>query len=169
LLSAFTIDKPLARAIRSQGLHDARFPELKQVNFSVQFQPRDSWLIETSFSGAYGSDLASIFVNMNQVPFEYALDGRAVQRLRPFPNVNGSVIPSFSNASNNYNAFNLRVEKRYSHGLNFLMNYTSRRTSRKAAPAPAPTRKMVVPVFRSTPTAFRARKVRRPSTCRRSS
>src|SRR5262249_15999690 len=26
LLSAFTVDKPLARTIRSQGLHDARFP-----------------------------------------------------------------------------------------------------------------------------------------------
>jgi Carboxypeptidase regulatory-like domain len=124
LLDAFTVDKPLARTIRSQGLHDARFPELKQVNFSIQFQPRDSWLIETSFSGAYGSDLASIFVNVNQVPFEYALDGRNVQRMRPFANVNGSVIPSYSNASNNYNAFNLRVEKRYSYGLNFLMNYT---------------------------------------------
>ena len=136
-LSSFTADKPLARTIRSQGLHDARFPRLQQVNFSIQFQPHELWVIETSFSGAYGSDLASIFVNVNQVPFEYALDGRAIQRLRPWPNVNGTVIPSFSTATNNYNAFNVRLEKRFSYGLSFLMNYTIQKNLEKGGAGPS--------------------------------
>jgi hypothetical protein len=123
-LDAFTADRPITRTIRSQGFHDARMPRLQQFNFSIQFQPAEAWLIETSYQGARGSDLASIFINRNQVPFEYALDGRNTQRNRPYPMVNGAVIPTFSIATSNYNAFNVRVEKRYSYGLNFLANYT---------------------------------------------
>ncbi|MEK7403530.1 MAG: TonB-dependent receptor [Acidobacteriota bacterium] len=123
-LEGFSAERPLSRTIRTQGLHDARFPMLHQYNLSIQFQPWEALLIETSYQGAIGRDLATLFINKNQVPFEYALDGRNVQRLRPFPMVNGVVIPSFSLATSNYNAFNLRVEKRHSSGLNFLMNYT---------------------------------------------
>jgi hypothetical protein len=123
-LDAFTPERPLARTMRSQAFHDARFPMVQQVNFSIQFQPYDSWLIATSFSGTYGRDLASNFININQVPWEYALDGRNKQEFRPVSNVNGVVIPVFSKATNNYNAFNVRVEKRFSHGLNFLVNYS---------------------------------------------
>jgi hypothetical protein len=123
-LDGFSADRPLTRTIRTQAFHDARFPKLQQYNFSIQFQPYETLLIETSYQGAKGSDLASLFINRNQVPFEYALDGRNVQRNRPYPMVNGAVIPTFSFATSNYNAFNLRVEKRYAAGLNFLVNYT---------------------------------------------
>ena len=123
-LAGFSASSPISRTIRTQGFHDARFPMLHQYNFSIQFQPRESLLIETSYQGALGSDLATLFINKNQVPFEYALTGRNLQQFRPFPMVNGTVIPTFSLASSNYNAFNLRVEKRYSAGLSFLLNYT---------------------------------------------
>jgi Carboxypeptidase regulatory-like domain/TonB dependent receptor len=123
-LDGFTVASPLARTIRSQGFHDARFPMLHQFNFSIQFQPRESLLLETSYQGAIGRDLATLFINENQVPFSYALQGRNTQQFRPFPTINGTVIPSFSLAKSNYNAFNLRVEKRYRAGLSFLLNYT---------------------------------------------
>jgi hypothetical protein len=123
-LEGYSAESPLTRTIRTQGFHDARFPMLHQYNFSIQFQPVESLLIETSYQGAQGRDLATLFINRNQVPFEYALDGRNVQRFRPYPMVNGTVIPTFSLASSNYNAFNLRVEQRYRSGLNFLLNYT---------------------------------------------
>ena len=45
----------------------------------VQFQPVESLLVETSYQGARGRDLATLFINVNQVPFEYALDGRNTQ------------------------------------------------------------------------------------------
>ncbi len=136
-LDGFSATAPLARTIRSQAFHDARFPKLHQYNFSIQFQPRDSWLIETSYQGAAGRDLASLFVNVNQVPFEYALDGRNTQANRPYPMINGTVIPTFSTAKSNYNAFNLRVEKRYTHGFSFLMNYTFQKNLEEGGSGPS--------------------------------
>lgn len=123
-LEGFTAESPLTRTIRTQGFNDARFPKLHQYNFSIQFQPLESLLIETSYQGAQGRDLASLFINRNQVPFEYALDGRNQQQFRPYPMVNGVVIPTYSFASSSYNAFNLRVEQRYRAGFSFLLNYT---------------------------------------------
>jgi hypothetical protein len=87
-------------------------------------QPIESLIVETSYQGAEGRDLATLFINRNQVPFEYALDGRNLQRFRPFPMINGTVIPTYSLAESHYHAFNLRVEQRYRAGLSFLFNYT---------------------------------------------
>ncbi len=123
-LDAFTPENPLARTTRTAAFHESDFPYVHQMNFSLQFQPYDTWLVATSFSGTYGRDLASAFININQVPWEFALDGRNKQEFRPVNQINGVVIPVFSNARNNYNAFNFKVEKRYSHGLSFLLNYS---------------------------------------------
>jgi hypothetical protein len=136
-LDGFTADQPLARTIRTQAFHDARFPMLHQYNFSIQFQPKESLLIETSYQGAIGRDLASLFINVNQVPFEYALDGRNTQRNRPYPMINGTVIPTYSTAKSNYNAFNLRVEQRYRSGLSFLLNYTIQKNLEEGGSGPS--------------------------------
>ena len=136
-LEGFSATSPLTRTIRSQGFHDARFPMLEQYNFSIQFQPAESFLIETSYQGARGRDLATLFINVNQVPFEFALDGRNVQARRPYPMVNGTVIPTFSKAKSNYNAFNLRVEKRHRQGFNFLMNYTWQKNMEQGGSGPS--------------------------------
>lgn len=136
-LDGYTAASPLTRTIRTQGFHDARSPVLHQYNFSIQFQPWETWLFETSYQGAFGRDLATLFINYNQVPFEYALDGRNTQLNRPYSMVNGVVIPTFSRASSNYNAFNLRVEKRYSNGLNFLMNYTIQKNMEDGGSGPS--------------------------------
>ncbi len=136
-LEAYSAASPLTRTIRSQGFHDARFPRLEQYNFSLQFQPSEALLIETSYQGARGRDLASLFINVNQVPFEYALNGRNIQSQRPYPMINGVIIPSFSRAKSNYNAFNLRVEKRHRNGLNFLMNYTWQKNMEEGGSGPS--------------------------------
>ena len=136
-LEGYSAAAPLTRTIRSQGFHDARFPKLEQYSFSVQFQPAEALLIETSYQGARGRDLATLFINVNQVPFEYALTGRNVQSQRPYPMVNGVVIPTFSKAKSNYNAFNLRVEKRHRNGLNFLVNYTWQKNMEEGGSGPS--------------------------------
>lgn len=136
-LEAYSATSPLTRTIRTQGFHDARFPMLQQYNFSIQFQPAEALLIETSYQGASGRDLATLFINVNQVPFAYALDGRNVQRLRPYPMINGTVIATFSKAKSNYNAFNLRVEKRHRNGLNFLVNYTWQKNMEEGGSGPS--------------------------------
>ena len=123
-LASFTPANPFVGTIRSQGFHDARDPMLYQFNLDLQYQATASLLLEASYSGALGHDLSSLFINQNQIPFEQALHGLNKQVNRPFPYINGTVIPTFSNATNDYNAVNLRVEKRYSKGLIMLVNYT---------------------------------------------
>ncbi len=97
---------------------------LYQGNFDIQYQVTASWLLETSYSLALGHDLSSLFINVNQIPFSQALLGLNKQANRPFPYINGTVIPTFSTATNDYNAVNFRVEKRFSKGLVMLVNYT---------------------------------------------
>ena len=123
-LASFTPDRPFVRTIRTQGFHDARDPMLHQFNFNIQYEPFASLVLEASYSGAMGRDLASLFINLNQLPFAAAITGNVKQSDRPFPNINGTVIPTFTTATSNYNAVNFKVEKRYSAGLSFLVNYT---------------------------------------------
>ncbi|MDX1981349.1 MAG: hypothetical protein SFV51_13855, partial [Bryobacteraceae bacterium] len=91
---------------------------------SFQYEPVANWLMEVTFMGSRGRDLATAFLHYNQVPFEYALEGRATQANRPFPFINGT-IPTVSDfATSSYHSVNFKVEKRYSNGLNFLVNYS---------------------------------------------
>jgi hypothetical protein len=123
-LSSFTPANPFVGTIRSAGFHDSRDPMLYQGNFDIQYQVTGSLLLEASYSAALGRDLSSLFINENQIPFSQALLGNNKQANRPFPNINGTVIPTFSTATNDYNAVNFRVEKRYSKGFALLVNYT---------------------------------------------
>ena len=123
-LAGFTPAKPFVGTLRTQAFHSAADPMVHQYNFNIQYQITDSLVLATSYSGLLGRDLSSMFINVNQLPFSAALQGRNTQADRPFPNINGTVIPVFSNGSNNYNAVNFRVEKRYSQGFAFLVNYT---------------------------------------------
>ena len=50
--------------------------------------------------------------------------GFTTQADRLFANVGNQVVQDSSMGNNLYNALNLRAEKRLSHGLNFLLNYT---------------------------------------------
>ena len=95
-----------------------------QYNFDIQYQVTESLVLETSYSGLLGRDLSSMFINVNQLPFSAAIEGKNKQADRPFANINGTVIPVFSNGANNYNSFNFRIDKRYSKGLAILANYT---------------------------------------------
>ncbi|MFN7925435.1 MAG: TonB-dependent receptor [Bryobacteraceae bacterium] len=123
-LESFTADRPFVRTIRTQIFNGAKFPLLHQANVSFQWEPKANWLLETTLSTSRGRDLATAFLHSNQVPFEYALDGRNIQRFRPFPNVNGTVPTVDSTGTSSYHAVNFKVEKRFAYGLSFLVNYT---------------------------------------------
>jgi hypothetical protein len=123
-LSSYTPQRPFVRTIRTQLIEHSRFPLLHQFNVSFQYEPFDNWLFEANLIGSRGHDLATAFLHYNQVPFEYALDGRNIQSLRPFAYINGN-IPTVSDfATSSYHSVNFKLEKRYSSGLNFLLNYT---------------------------------------------
>ena len=123
-LAGFTAANPFVGTIRSQAFDQAADPMVHQYNFNIQYQLTESLVLETSYSGLLGRDLSSMFINVNQLPFSAAIAGKNTQANRPFPNINGTVIPVFSNGANNYNSFNVRIEKRYSKGLALLVNYT---------------------------------------------
>ena len=123
-LAGFTAANPFVGTLRSQAFNSAADPMVHQYNFNIQYQLTGSLVLETSYSGLLGRDLSSMFINENQLPFSAALQGRNTQANRPFPNINGTVIPVFSNGANNYNSVNFRVDKHYSNGFALLLNYT---------------------------------------------
>lgn len=96
---------------------------MQQWNFTLQYELSRAWLIEASYAGAKGTKLGARN-NLNQVPFEYALTGKNTQAYRRMPKINGTGGYSEGDANNKYHAFNLRVDKRFSRGFNFLANYT---------------------------------------------
>ncbi|HEY1950947.1 MAG TPA: TonB-dependent receptor [Bryobacteraceae bacterium] len=123
-LASFTPTSPFVGTIRTAGFQDSNDPMLHQFNFDIQYQLTHTILLEASYSGAIGRDLSSLFINENQIPFAQALTGTNKQANRPFSYINGTVLTTFSNASNNYNSANFRLEKRYSKGLAMLVNYS---------------------------------------------
>lgn len=123
-LSTFTAAHPIASSFRTQSFSNARNPMLMQYNLDLQYQTSRTIVLEASYSGAKGTDLATLFQDENQIPFSQALAGLNTQANRPFPNINGQVLTVFSTATSNYNAVNVKFEKRPSHGLGVLANYT---------------------------------------------
>jgi len=123
-LSGFSAENPLATSFRTQAFNHAGNPMLQQYNLDLQYQLTNKTVLEVSYSGAKGSDLASLFQDQNQIPFSQALAGQNKQANRPFPYINGQVLTVFATATSNYNAGNVKFEMRPSHGLSVLANYT---------------------------------------------
>ena len=123
-LKSFSASNPYVGSFRTQAFNSAANPMLHQWNFDLQYQATPTLMLEGSYSGALGRDLATLFLNENQIPFAQALQGQTKQANRPFPNINGTILTIFSTAKSNYNSLNLKVEKRYSRGLTLLANYS---------------------------------------------
>jgi hypothetical protein len=123
-LSGFTPASPYGIQIKTQAVNSALMPYLVQYNLGLQYQASSTLLFEAAYSGALGRDLASLFINENQEPFADALNGTNTQVNRPFNFMSSNVLVVFSNAKSFYNALNLKAEKRLSHGLELLGNYT---------------------------------------------
>jgi hypothetical protein len=95
-----------------------------QYNLDLQYQLNPTLLFEASYSGARGSRFASFFIDENQEPFSYALNGTNTQANRPFPYMGSSVLAVLDTSTQNYNALNLKAQQQIAHGLQFLANYT---------------------------------------------
>ena len=97
----------------------------QQWNLSVQKELFSNLLLETSYVANVGHHLGGPDVNINVIPL---VNGRGPaaqsQTLRPFPQFNNVTLKSPPWGNSTYHALNLKVEKRYSNGLNFLANYT---------------------------------------------
>jgi hypothetical protein len=122
-LSAFSAQRPAAFTIQTVNFDNVPYPYLQQWNYSLQYEIANSWLVEAAYSGAKGTHLGARN-NLGQVPFEFALDGRNTQAFRSAPKINGTGGISAGDANNKYQAVSFKLEKRYSKGFNFLVNYT---------------------------------------------
>src|SRR5207245_1710283 len=122
-LSAFSAANPSSITMQTNDFFNNPNPYVQQWNFTLQYELGRTWLFEASYTGAKGTKLGTRN-NLNQVPFEYALDGRNTQAYRRMPKINGTGGYSAADGNNIYNATNIRVEKRFAQGLNFLINYT---------------------------------------------
>jgi hypothetical protein len=122
-LSSCSVKQPCAFTIQTNDFNNVPPPNLQQWNFSLEYQLANDWLLEAAYSGAKGTHLGARN-NLNQVPFEYALQGLNTQANRGAPTINGTGGISSGNANNKYESVNFKLEKRYSKGFNVLVNYT---------------------------------------------
>lgn len=97
---------------------------LEQFNLNFQRQITASLLLEAGYLGTLGHKLpSSNNITIDQVPPSLMGPGNAQIR-RPFPQFSNVTLVSADIGNSNYNAMNLRMEKRYSSGLHFQVNYT---------------------------------------------
>ena len=122
-LKAFSAASPLGLLVRTTDLTNSRPPVVYQANFGVQYQLLRDMVVEGSYSALHGSHLVSR-VNLNQIPWAWAMAGHTTQADRMFPQVGDMVVMDSSSGNNFYNSLNLRAEKRFSAGFDFLANFT---------------------------------------------
>ena len=97
----------------------------QQWNFGIQKELPGSLLTEISYIGNVGHNLGGANVNINMIPLVGGR-GPATQShaLKPFPQFNRVFHESPAWGNSAYHSMNVKAEKRYSAGMNFLLNYT---------------------------------------------
>ncbi len=95
----------------------------QQWNFDLQRDLGWDTVLDAGYLANTGHKLNGPNTSINQVRPELMGPGNAQAR-RPFPQFNNVtlVAPMWGNSS--YHSLNVKAEKRFSHGLNFLVNYT---------------------------------------------
>ena len=123
--AGYTPARPLAVGtnLLTADILNSRFPMLQQFNLSLQYEFFAGLLVEAAYAGSHGEHWVQR-VNLNQLPWSAAVAGQNKQTDLPFPYINGPIGWDTGNVYSNYQSVNLRVEKRFSHGLTFLTNYT---------------------------------------------
>lgn len=97
---------------------------LYQSSLDMQQEFGGNLLLDVGYVGTFGHRLPSpTHENTNQVLTNLLGPGNT-QILRPFPQFGNVDIDAADQGNSNYNALNVGLEKRYSHGLLFKANYT---------------------------------------------
>ncbi len=92
-------------------------------NLSIQREIGWRTMLEVSYAGNVGHKLPALDISINQVRPELMGPGNAQAR-RPFPQFNNVVTVRRMWGNSSYHGLNIKLEKRFSDGLNFLANYT---------------------------------------------
>jgi hypothetical protein len=100
-----------------------RWPRVYQWNMNVQQKLFKDLLLEVGYVGSHGESLSKRW-NINQAHLDPdPTHPTSIKSRQPFP-LYGTVLGSFKAGISNYNALQVRVEKRFSHGFNILGGYT---------------------------------------------
>ncbi len=106
-----------------QGDHKTGY--MQQWNLTLQREIGFNSVIEAAYMANTGRNLGGNNVSHNMIPLVNGMGpAKQDQKLRRFPQFSGVNQRSPPWGNSTYHAVNLKWEKRYSKGLNFLMNYT---------------------------------------------
>jgi outer membrane receptor protein involved in Fe transport len=132
-LSGFSASHPWALTLYTSNFTNNPAQYVQQFNLNYQYQPWADWLFELSYSGSLGRKLSGR-INLNQEPWQNVLNGTNTQAYRFAPFLNGVLCYDGAYGTSNYNAVNLKVQKSFSRGLQFLVNYTYSRNFELGTP-----------------------------------
>ena len=100
-------------------------PYGQMFSLSIERQLRANILFEVTYQGNLGHKLVAPRTSINEIRPELRRGlKKADQKLRPFPQFGNVTSVASTWGNSNYHAVNFKLEKRFSHGLNFLANYT---------------------------------------------
>jgi hypothetical protein len=117
--------------------HDWHMPELATWNINVERQFGTSWVARISYAGNKGTYLASGVLGFNEQNPAIYIPGASTQANTQQRRVNpkfGSVGLFSSYNNSHYNSLRLNAEKRFSHGVSLLANYTYSRMTDDFSP-----------------------------------
>lgn len=107
-----------------------RLPQILTYNLTLERDLKQRWLVRAAYMGSvahhlYGTgDQEGGLLALNPAKYIPGQSTEAnIQQRRVYPNF-GVIDLLDSEVSSNYNALQLTAEKRYSHGLSFLSNFT---------------------------------------------
>ncbi|HYZ85231.1 MAG TPA: TonB-dependent receptor [Bryobacteraceae bacterium] len=102
-----------------------RVPYLFNFSFNIQRQLPGNAVFEIGYLSTLGHKLtAPGSRSINQVDPSLISQGGNIQALRPFPQFSDVRVIAPTIGNSNYHGLNLRVDKRFSSGLQFTANYT---------------------------------------------
>ena len=100
-----------------------RSPYVAQWNFSLQRQLPDNVLFEVAYAGSIGRKLAER-VNINQAVLPPSPTNiTPISTRRPYPGF-GDILSAHWQENSNYNALQVRLERRFANHMGFLIGYT---------------------------------------------
>jgi hypothetical protein len=97
-------------------------PFMQQWFMGFQYELPANTVLEISYVGSHGADLFGLFNGNQAVPTADPTIPTAPRR--PDPNIDAGIDTLRSNLFSNYNGLQVRLEKRFSHGLQFEAAYT---------------------------------------------
>jgi Carboxypeptidase regulatory-like domain/TonB dependent receptor len=106
-------------------------PYVQQWHLGIQYELPSQMLLDIAYAGSHGADLYGMY-NGNQAAINVAFcetppntpQNCPTAPRRPFPTIDGTIDTLRANDFSNYNALQVHLEKRMSHGLEFGVSYT---------------------------------------------